>query len=280
MTHIIYLNGAYVHSPYAKTHINDRGYQFADAAYEVVLCIKNTWFDMDLHLDRLNKTLDALKINFTMSRQALIMNMKSLMQKNHIQTGMVYIQISRGVASRNFPFPKESIKPTLVMTARSLNYDMLLKQKHKKLALTLLPDNRWGRCDLKTVGLLPSVLATQQAIDSGFDDALFFDQKGITEGTSWNFWIVNKEGHLQTRPLGNEILHGITRHTILKIAQAKKMSLIEAPITIDDLKTAQECFATSATKMVMPVKSIDDITYRDATPIVDMLNEAYLEFFL
>lgn len=280
MTQIIYLNGTYVHSPYAKTHINDRGYQFADAAYEVVLCIKNTWFDIDLHLDRLDRTLNALKINFTMSRQALIMNMNSLMQKNHIQTGMVYIQISRGVALRNFSFPQESIKPTLVMTARHLNYDMLLKQKHKKLSLTLLPDNRWGRCDLKTVGLLPSVLATQQAIDSGFDDALFYDQKGITEGTSWNFWIVNKEGHLQTRPLGNEILHGITRHTILKIAQRKKISLIEAPITIDDLKTAQECFATSATKMVVSVKSIDDITYHEATPIADMLRDAYLEFFL
>lgn len=280
MTQIIYLNGAYVHNHDAKTHINDRGYQFADAAYEVVLCIHNTWFDMDLHLNRLDRTLDALKIDFKMSRQALVMNMKTLMQKNHIKTGMVYIQISRGVAPRNFPFPKQAIKPILVMTARSLNYDSLVKQKHKKLSLTLLPDNRWGRCDLKTVGLLPSVLANQQAIDAGFDDALFYDEKGITEGTSWNFWIVNKDGNLQTRPLGHDILHGITRHTVLKIAREKNISIVEQPITLDDLKNAREAFATSATKMVMSIKSIDEIVYDNVCPIANLLCDAYLELFL
>lgn len=280
MTQIIYLNGAYVYNHDAKTHINDRGYQFADAAYEVVLCIHNTWFDMDLHLNRLDRTLDALKIDFKMSREALVMNMKTLMQKNHIKTGMVYVQISRGVAPRNFPFPKQAIKPILVMTVRPLSYDSLIKQKHKKLSVTLLPDNRWGRCDLKTVGLLPSVLATQQAIDEGFDDALFYDDKGITEGTSWNFWIVNKDGNLQTRPLGHDILHGITRHTVLKIAQEKNISIVEQPITIDDLKNAKEAFATSATKMVMSIKSIDEIVYDNVCPIANLLCDAYLELFL
>ncbi len=280
MTQIIYLNGAYVHNNDAKIHINDRGYQFADAAYEVVLFIHGVGFDIDLHLNRLDRTLDALKINFKMSRQALVMNMKTLMQKNNIQTGMVYIQISRGVAPRNFPFPKKPIKPTLVMTVRALNYNVLLKQKHKKLSLTMLPDNRWGRCDLKTVGLLPSVLATQQAIEAGFDDALFYDDKGITEGTSWNFWIVNKDGNLQTRPLGYDILHGITRHTILKIAQENKIAIIENSITHNDLKNAKEAFATSATKMVMSIKSIDNIVYDDACPIGHLLCDAYLSLFL
>jgi D-alanine transaminase len=280
MTHIIYINGTYHHNHDAKTHINDRGYQFADAAYEVVLFVNNIGFDIDLHLNRLNRTLDALKIHFPMSRTALIMNMHTLMQKNHIKTGTVYIQISRGVAPRNFPFPVAPIKPILVMTTKALNYDMLLKQKDKRLTLTLLPDNRWGRCDLKTVGLLPSVLATQHAIDNGFDDGLFYDEHGITEGTSWNFWIVTQDGHLQTRPLGNDILHGITRHTILDIAKTKNMKIIEKPISITDLKNALEAFATSATKMVMSVGSIDDIIYPQITPVADLLRDAYLKKFL
>ena len=280
MANIVYLNGSYVHNPNAKTHINDRGYQFADAAYEVVLWINHIGFDIDLHLDRLDRTLDVLKINLKMSRQALIMNMQTLMQKNNLKTGTVYIQVSRGIAPRNFPFPKETIKPTLVMTAKSLNYEMLLAQKHKKLSVTLLPDNRWGRCDLKTVGLLPSVLATQYGISAGYDDALFYDDKGITEGTSWNFWIVNSDGHLQTRPLGHDILHGITRHTILRIAQENNMSIIEEPITIDDLKNAKEAFATSATKMVMSIHSIDDIVYNGDNPVASVLRDAYLQFFL
>lgn len=280
MTQIIYVNGAYHHSPNATVHINDRGYQFADAAYEVVLFINQIGFDTDLHLDRLERTLAALDIQFTMSRKALIMNMQTLMQKNRLKTGMVYIQISRGVAPRNFPFPTGSIKPTCVMTARPLNYETLLKQKDKKLKTTLLPDNRWGRCDLKTVGLLPSVLAIQTAINHGFDDAVLYDNQGITEGTSWNFWIVTQNGDLQTRPLGNDILHGITRHTLMDIAKQKNMSIIEKPITVDDLRTALEAFATSATKMVMSIASVDDIYFPKDTPIASKLRDAYLKRFL
>jgi D-alanine transaminase len=279
MTQIIYVNGIYHHNHDAKIHISDRGYQFADAAYEVILFVNQLGFDIDLHLARLSRTLDALQIQFTMTNKAMIMNMHTLMQKNHIKTGLVYIQISRGVAPRNFAFPKKPIQPTLVMTTKALNLNALLKQKEKKLKLTLLPDNRWGRCDLKTVGLLPSVLATQHAIDNGFDDALLYDEHGITEGTSWNFWIVTKDGCLQTRPLGVDILHGITRHTVLEIAKSKNIPIIEKPITHNELSDALEAFATSATKMVMSIQSVDNIVFDNKNNIATALYEAYLKKF-
>ncbi|MFT6071764.1 MAG: D-alanine transaminase [Alphaproteobacteria bacterium] len=278
MPNIAYLNGAFLHNSNAKIHINDRGYQFSDAAYEVVLFVKGLGVDMDLHLDRLDRTLNDLRIKNPMSRQALLINIQTLLQKNNVQTGMIYIQVSRGVAPRNHPFPTHDIRPTFVMTVKPLNYKKLLAQKNKALSLTLLPDNRWGRCDLKTVGLLPNVLAMQSAIDNGFDDALFYDEAGITEGTSWNFWIINADGALQTRPLGQDILWGITRQTLLRLAHEKKNVIIEKPITIEALKTAQAAFATSATKMVMAVHKIDMYEFDTNHPIIESLRGAYLDF--
>ncbi len=277
MTSIVYINGLYTPHRYGMVHINDRCYQFADAAYEVVLYINGFACDEDLHLDRLDRTLEALKINFSMSRRALKMNMQTLLAKNKITTGTIYIQVSRGVAPRNHPFPKDNISPVLVMTTKPVRYDDLLKTRDKKLSLTLRPDYRWGRCDLKTTGLLPNVLSMQEAIDSGFDDALFYDNQGITEGTSWNFWIVNNKRELQTRPLSNQILHGITRQTISEIAKEQNLKYVENPITKDDLYQATEAFATSATKIAMPIKNVDEITFPPDTPVTHALFDAYLK---
>jgi D-alanine transaminase len=279
MPNIIYLNGQFVNHTNALISVNDRGYQFADAAYEVVLFINSVGIDMDEHLNRLDRTLQALQINSPMSRQALIINMQTLMHKNKISTGMIYIQISRGVSVRNHPFPKGNISPTCVMIAKPINYDKLKHQSNKTLSLTLLADERWKRCDLKTVGLLPNILAMQKAIDLGFDDALLYNQQGITEGTSWNFWIINPDNSLQTHPLDQEILWGITRNTIFKIAQQHSIKIIEKPILLNELNQANAAFVTSATKIIMAVNTIDNIKFNIQHPTINMLRQAYFDYF-
>jgi D-alanine transaminase len=280
MPNIIYLNGQFVHHSDAMVSVNDRGYQFADAAYEVALFVNNVGIDIEQHLNRLDKTLTALQIKPPMSRQALIINMQTLMHKNKISTCMIYLQISRGVAPRNHPFPTQNILPTFVMSVKPLNYDTLRYPSDKTLALTLLVDERWKRCDLKTVGLLPNVLAIQKAIDKGFDDALLYNENGITEGTSWNFGIINADGTLQTHALDAKILWGITRNTIYKIAQEQFIPIIEKPITLKHLKNASAAFVTSATKIIMPVRKIDDMQFNTKHATISMLREAYFNYFI
>jgi len=280
MSKIAYINGRYLVENQAMVHITDRGYQFSDAAYEVILFIDKIAIDIDLHLDRLERTLSELHIKNPYSRRALMLNIKTLCEKNSVSTGMVYIQVSRGVAPRNHAIPEKEIMPTFVMTVKPLNKQKLMNDNHKALRLTLMPDNRWGRCDLKTVGLLPNILALHTATRKNFDDALFYDNQGITEGTSWNFWIINADGVLQTRPLEHTILWGITRHTFLKIAKEKKYSILEKTITMDDLKSAQGAFVTSATKIAMSVSQIDNQSFQTPHLFVRELRQAYINHFL
>ena len=280
MPKISYVAGRYLPHPYAVTHINDRGYQFADAAYEVVTFIKGVSLDMEAHLARLRRTLSFLKIdNFKMSDRAIELVIETLLEKNRIKTGTVYIQISRGIAPRNHFFPTDA-RPILVMTCAPLSLEKVKAQMLNPLKVKTLPDLRHARCDLKTVGLLPNVLAMQQAKDSGYDDALFIDQDGyITEGSCWNFWIVTKDKKLKTRFLDEQILHGITRQTVLKCAEKMNLEVIEEKISKDDIKNASEAFATSASKFCITVKAVDDVTFADNCPVTSQLRESYFECF-
>lgn len=278
MGNIVYLDGKFVYDKFATTHITDRGYQFADAAYEVVLYINGQAVDLDPHLDRLERTLSEVEISMPFSKKALILNIQTLLQKNYCKNGLVYIQISRGIAPRNHA-TRYNIKPFIVMTVKPVTYHALCAQRNKVISVTLIPDQRWGRCDLKTVGLLPNIMAMHQAIDNGFDDALLYDSEGITEGTSWNFWIINSKGNLQTRPLDNHILWGITRQTIQNIANKKNIQVIEKAITFDDLKFSSGAFATSASKFVMAINRIDDIYFENTHPIIADLFDAYVSLF-
>lgn len=280
MPKISYVAGRYLPHPYAVTHINDRGYQFADAAYEVVTFIRGVSLDMAGHLARLRRTLKALKIdNFKMSDRALELVMKTLVEKNRMESCLLYLQLSRGIAPRNHFFPKDA-RPILVMSCAPLSLEKIKAQMTKPLRLKTLPDLRHARCDLKTVGLLPNVLAMEEAKSEGFDDALLLDADGyITEGASWNFWIVTKDNKLKTRFLDEHILHGITRHTVLKCAKEMGYDILEERISLEDVKNASEAFMTSASKFCAPVKQIDDIHLPKDFPMTEKLRADYFNHF-
>ena len=279
MSHIAFVSGRFIPQSQATTHICDRGYQFADAAYEVIGFIHKKPMDIDLHLDRLERTLSHLRIDFKISRRAFILLMETLLEKNRTHSGLIYIQISRGIAPRSHPFPKE-IKPVFVMTVTPFTTKTLSKMCHKTLTVKTANDLRHKICDVKTVSLLPNVLAMQSALDDGYDDALLVDNNGnITEGTSWNFWIVTKDGQVKTRGLDNHILHGITRHTVLDCAKELEMNVTQGNISLEEALNAQEAFATSASKFVMPITKIDDIIMPEQNDFSKKLRYAYLQKF-
>lgn len=280
MPKISYVAGRYLPHPYALTHINDRGYQFADAAYEVVTYVKGVPLDIEGHLARLRRTLSFLKIdNFKMTDRALELVMETLIEKNRLESCLLYLQLSRGIAPRNHFSPKDA-RPILTMSCSHLNLDKLKEKMSKALRVKTMPDLRHARCDLKTVSLLPNVLAMDEAKASGFDDALFIDNDGhITEGASWNFWIVTKDNKLKTRFLDEHILHGITRHTVLKCAKEMGLEVVEAAVSLDDIRNASEAFATSASKFCMPIKQIDDIQLPESYSMTEKLRHAYMNHF-
>ena len=277
MGRIAYVNGRYVQHDRAQVHIEDRGYQFADGVYEVIAVHKGMQVDADPHLDRLDRSLRELHIDQPMSRRALMAVIRELLRRNGIRQGIVYMQVTRGVARRDHPFPKVAV-PALVMTAsRKPPPDLSVLETGKK-AVTV-PDIRWGRCDIKTVGLLPNVLAKQQARASGAYEAWMVDAQGnVTEGSSTNAWIVTREGQLVTRPTGNEILSGITRTSVMDLVKREGIDFVERPFTAEEAKQAREAFITSATSYVLPIVQIDDAVIGNGKPgtIARTLLQAYL----
>jgi len=273
MGRIAYVNGRYVPHDRAQVHIEDRGYQFADGVYEVIAVHKGMLVDADPHLDRLDRSLRELRIDQPMSRRALMAVIRELLRRN----GILYMQVTRGVARRDHPFPKVSV-PALVMTAsRKPPPDLSVLETGKK-AVTV-PDIRWGRCDIKTVGLLPNVLAKQHARASGAYEAWMVDAQGnVTEGSSTNAWIVTREGQLVTRPTGNEILSGITRASVMDLVKREGIDFVERPFTAEEAKQAREAFITSATSYVLPIVQIDDAVIGNGKPgtIARTLLQAYL----
>jgi D-alanine transaminase len=278
MPRFAYVDGRFVRHADGAVHIEDRGLQFGDAVYEVWAVKHGVLFDHAGHLARLARSLAALSIKAPLNDTSLCVVIKELMARNKLKNGLVYLQISRGVAKRDHPFPK-SARPSLILTARSLDMSIGDKKAEIGIAVQSQPDIRWGRVDIKTINLLPNVLAKQAALEAGYGDAWMVDREGfVTEGTAQNAWIVDEAGILRTRPSGHDILRGITRDAIINTARELGFPLEERAFTLAEAKLAKEAFITSATSFVTPVTRIDDVSIGSGNPgvIANTLRHAYL----
>lgn len=256
MSRIAYVNGRYVPHRHARVHIEDRGYQFADGVYEVVAIHRGKPIDQGPHLDRLERSLAELRIAPPMSRRSLEAVIGEVLRRNRIHDGIVYLQITRGVARRDHAFPK-GVPSALVITARAIKpFDA--ESARAGVEVITLPDLRWKRCDIKSVSLLPNILAKQQAREAGAYEAWLVDDQGrVTEGSSSNAWIVTRDGDLVTREISHAILSGITRKAVLALTRQEGLRFVERPFTVEEAMAAREAFVTSATSYVKPVVRID-----------------------
>ncbi|MEP3275394.1 MAG: D-amino-acid transaminase [Stappiaceae bacterium] len=267
MSRIAYVNGRYIPHAQASVHIEDRGYQFADGIYEVCEIREGYIIDETGHLDRLERSLHELEIAKPMSRAALKLVMKNLIRKNRINSGMIYLQVTRGVAPRDHVFPGPHVAPSIVMTAKSVASTVGDAKASKGVAVISLPDNRWDRVDIKTVSLLPNVLAKQKARETGAFEAWFVDgDDKVTEGSSTNAWIINQDGVLITRPAEHGILRGITRATVLRVAEAHNIPVEERSFSVEEAQQAREAFITAASTIVMPVVKVNDAIIGNGQP--------------
>ena len=258
MSRVAYVNGRYLRHAEAQVHVEDRGYQFSDGVYEVILIKNGKMIDEEQHLERLKKSLSSLEINPPMKRAPMRHVMKELIKRNKFRNGIVYIQITRGVAAREHSFPKYS-KPALVMTARRIA-TKTSDEIEAGVKVITIDDIRWKRCDIKSTSLLPNVLGKQTARRQGAYEAWMVDASGfVTEGTSTNAWIVTTDGKLITAELGSNILSGITRDTFIKIIHELNYKLEERQFSVEEAKNAREAFFTSSTSFLTPVSEIDGV---------------------
>lgn len=276
-----YVNGRYVDHREAAVHIEDRGYQFSDGVYEVVTVKDGRLVDARAHMDRLGRSLDELQIGWPVSRPVLEMIMAEMIRRNGLHDGLVYMQITRGVAPRNHAFPTGDVRPALVITTKKMNFAKMTKFTEGVSVITL-PDQRWARRDIKTISLLPNCLNKQKATEAGCYEAFQVDPKDgmVTEGTASNAWIITDAGELVTRPATHRILNGITRLTILRIAEEEGVPFVERPFSVEEAKRAREAFVSSATSFVTPVVRIDGDPVGDGTvgPICRKLLAGYEEY--
>ena len=278
MSRIVYVNGRYVPWGRASVHVDDRGFQFADGVYEVCAVRGGDLIDEAPHLKRLERSLGELRIAWPIGVERLRHVMRETVRRNRVGDGLVYVQITRGVARRDHPFPQGNVKPGLVVTARNLAVDKYEALALEGVAVITLPESRWTRCDIKSTSLLANVLAKQQAREAGAFEAWFVDRDGyVTEGASTNAWIVDAAGLLRTRRLGQAILPGVTRGEIIPLCAKLGVPFEESAFTVDAAKSAREAFVTSASAGLMPVTSIDGLKLGDGKPgpIGRSLRQAY-----
>jgi D-alanine transaminase len=278
MSRIAYVNGRYLPFADAKVHVEDRGYQFGDAVYEVCEVRAGRLIDQRRHLERLKRSLSELRIRTPMSPQALSVVMREVVARNRIEYGIVYVQITRGVARRDHAFPRPQVRPSVVVTARALNKMRNEALAERGIAVVTMPDNRWSRVDIKTTGLLPNVLARQAAIERGARDAWFVDAAGmVTEASSANVWIVTPARTLVTRHADHAILRGITRTVLFDAIKAQGLAVEERAFTLEEAYGAREAFITSASQIVLPVVRVNDRTIGDGRPgpVTIALRRAY-----
>lgn len=267
MTRIVYVNGAYERYAEAAVHAEDRGFQFADSIYEVIEVLDGHLVDATRHLARLARSLRELRIAPPMTDAALMQVIRQVISRNRIHDGIVYMQVTRGAGPRDFALLPEGSVPTLVILARAQRKGWSAELAKTGIAVKTIPDNRWGRCDIKTVMLLPAVLAKDEARRNGAKEAWFVDADGnVTEGASSNAWIVSSDGALITRPLGPHILPGVTRATVMDVAKAEGFKIEERAFGKEEALRAREAFVTSATNIVMPVVNIDGSPVADGRP--------------
>lgn len=257
MSRIAYVNGAYVPQREASVNIEDRGYQFGDGIYEVVHVHEGRFIDEGLHLDRLERSLREMALPMPMSRAALRLVLAEMVRRNRIHNGLVYMQITRGVARRDHAFPKQPVPPAIVMTAKRIGAYPTNVDAWTGAAITH-PDQRWERRDIKTINLLPNCMARQAAREKGAIEAILYDDKGmVTEGAATSFWIVDENGVIRCPPLGHEILPGCTRAALLAELAGSGLTVEDRAFSLDEMKRAREAFITSATSFVKPIVTID-----------------------
>jgi len=281
MSRIVYVNGRYVPYGQAAVHVEDRGFQLGDAIYEVCEVRGGRLIDEARHMARLERSLGELRIPRPMSAPALAHVMREVIRRNRVRDGLVYLQVSRGAAARDFYFPGPDVVPTVVCLARSISPEGPAAKALSGIAVKSMPDIRWGRCDIKTVMLLPACLAKEAAREEGAREAWFVDRDGyVTEGASSNAWIVAADGAVVTRPLGTDILPGVTRATLRDVLEKERIKLIERPFLLSEAQTAREAFITSATQTVMPVVRIDGRPVGDGKPgpVAGLLRRKFHQF--
>jgi D-alanine transaminase len=265
MARIAYVNGRYRPLAGEAVALEDRGYQFADGVYEVIKVLAGTPRDLERHLDRLERSLAALEIRPPMSRAALATVLLTTLRMNRLRDALLYLQITRGAAPRNHAYPKQ-VRPSVVVTVRQAHFPAA-KEREEGVGVITLPDLRWGRCDIKSISLLPNAMARQQAAAAGCREAWLIDAAGnVTEGSASNAYIVDQEGRLVTHPLSERILGGVTRAVLLELARADGVTVVERPFSIAEAREAREAALSSTSSLLLPVTTIDDRTVGNGHP--------------
>ncbi len=267
MSRIAYVNGRYLRHSEAAVHIEDRGYQFSDGVYEVCGVRGGLLMDEDYHLERLERSLAALRIAMPMAMRALRHVIREVVRKNDIADGMVYLQVTRGVAKRDHPFPNPPVPPALVITAKRLSLAKIAQAVAQGVAVVTMSDQRWARRDIKSVSLLANILAKQAAREAGAYEAWLVDRDGfVTEGSSTNAWIVDAEGRVITRPLSADILPGVTRRVLLEAAAREGIEVVERAFTVEEARHAREAFISACTAIITPVVRVDGLAIGNGAP--------------
>jgi D-alanine transaminase len=280
MSRIAYVNGAYVQHAAAGVHIEDRGFQFADGVYEVCEVRHGLIVDLTRHLDRLDRSLSELRINWPMARAALIVVIRQVLRRNRVRNGMFYLQVTRGSARRDHVFPAEGTPSTIVITAKRTDAGLIAAKNSRGIKAITVAENRWDRVDIKSVGLLPNVMARQKAKEEGAQEAIYIDADGtVKEGAATNVWIVDVDGNLRTRPADHGILRGITRTTLMDVAKHIGLVIEERAFTRDEMMAAREVFITAATSICFPVVAIDGKTIANGHPgsVSQNIREAFFD---
>jgi len=258
MPNLSYVDGNYYNHADSKIHINDRGYHFGDAVYEVILFNEGVFYDFDAHINRLFNSLKSIEIEFSFTKKTIELIVKNLIRLNRVTFGSVYIQVSRGIAERNHTYDNLKIKPVLtIITSKKHN---TTNADIKCVKAVTIRDNRWSRPDIKTTQLLPNVLAKTMANKQGAYESIFIDDQGyVTEGSSSNIWIINYKNEIITRNIDGKILSGITRKTVAEFAKLNDLKVIEKKFSKEDMIKAKEVFLTSASSFVTPINEIDEV---------------------
>jgi D-alanine transaminase len=280
MSRFAYVNGRFVRHGEAVVHIEDRGYQLADGVYEVWAVFDGKLADAEGHFTRLWRSLDELCIAHPMGQTALTFVLREAVRRNKVRDGLVYLQVTRGVARRDHAFPNPGVAPSMVITAKSVDRDLAERKAAQGASVISVPENRWGRCDIKSIGLLPNALAKQAARERGAVEAWFIDDLGlVTEGASSNAWIVDADGNLRTRDANANILRGITRSTLFEVIREAGLPINEKPFTIAEAQAAREAFVTGAGTLVLPIVNIDGVKLGDGLPgpVATRLRRLYIQ---
>jgi D-alanine transaminase len=267
MSRVVYVNGRYRPHRDAVVHVEDRGFQFGDGVYEVCEIFAGRIVDERRHMERLRRSLSELRIRLPMPLSALTVVLHEIVRRNRVADGIVYLQITRGVARREHAFPSPEVAPSIVVSARRLDRSQGERLAQGGIAVVTLPETRWARVDIKSIALLPNVLARQAAREQGAREAWFIDRDGlVTEGAASNAWIVTQEGKVVTRPADYAILRGISREVVLEALGAAGTPFEERAFRVEEALGAREAFITAASLLVMPVVRIDGHAIGDGKP--------------